>query len=67
MVAFLADHPAGDLRPDPVEIEDARWFHFEALPHLLSALSIARWMLDAAVAEARSQASIWLAYLGVRS
>lgn len=50
MVAFVADHLDGDLRPDPVEIEDARWFRLDALPQLPSALSIARWMLDAAVA-----------------
>ncbi len=49
MVAFLADHLAGDLRPDPAEIEDARWFRLDALPDLPSPLSIARWMLDAAV------------------
>ena len=51
MVAFLADHLAGDLRPDPAEIEDARWFRLDALPDLPSPLSIARRMLDAAVAE----------------
>ena len=50
MVAFLADHLAGELRPDPAEIEDARWFRLDALPDLPSPLSIARWMLDAAVA-----------------
>ncbi|GLH68922.1 NADH pyrophosphatase [Geothrix rubra] len=49
MVAFLADHLEGELKPDPVEIEDARWFRLDALPDLPSALSIARWMLDAAV------------------
>lgn len=51
MVAFLADHLAGDLRPDPAEIEDAGWFRLDALPDLPSPLSIARWMLDAAVAD----------------
>ncbi len=51
MVAFLAEHLDGELRPDPAEIEDARWFRLDALPDLPSTLSIARWMLDAAVAE----------------
>lgn len=50
MVAYLADHLEGELRPDPAEIEDARWFRLDALPALPSALSIARWMLDAATA-----------------
>ena len=51
MVAFLAEHLDGELRPDPVEIEDARWFRLDALPDLPSPLSIARWMLDAAQAD----------------
>jgi NAD+ diphosphatase len=51
MVAFLADHLSGELRPDPAEIEDAGWFRLDALPELPSALSIARRMLDVAVAE----------------
>jgi NAD+ diphosphatase len=51
MVAFLAEHLSGELRPDPTELEDARWFRLDALPPLPSTLSIARWMLDAAVAE----------------
>ncbi|WP_243293601.1 NAD(+) diphosphatase [Geothrix mesophila] len=50
MVAFLADHLDGELRPDPAELEDARWFRLDALPDLPAPLSIARWMLDAAVA-----------------
>lgn len=51
MVAFLAEHLDGELRPDPSEIEDARWFRLDALPDLPSPLSIARWMLDAAQAD----------------
>lgn len=47
MVAFLADHLDGELRPDPAELEDARWFRLDALP---DPLRIARWVLDAAVA-----------------
>ena len=51
MVAFLADHLSGELRPDPTELEDARWFRLDDLPSLPGTLSIARWMLDAARGE----------------
>lgn len=51
MVGFLAEHLEGELNPDPSELEDARWFSRENLPQLPITLSIARWMLDAAVAE----------------
>lgn len=50
MVGFLADHLDGELKPDPSELEDAQWFTRENLPLLPSPMSIARWMLDAAVA-----------------
>ena len=51
MVAFTAHYLEGDLRPDPSELEDARWFSPEALPERPSPLSIARWMLDAFLEE----------------
>jgi NAD+ diphosphatase len=51
MVGFRADHLEGELKPDPAELEDARWFTRENLPLLPSPISIARWMLDAALAE----------------
>jgi NAD+ diphosphatase len=51
MVGFRADHLDGELNPDPNELEDARWFTKDNLPQLPAALSIARWMIDAAVAE----------------
>jgi NAD+ diphosphatase len=50
MVGFTAKHLSGELKPDPAELEDARWFRPDDLPQLPSSLSIARWMLDAAVA-----------------
>ncbi len=53
MVAFTAEHLEGELRPDPAELEDARWFRLDTLPDLPAPLSIARWMLDAAVAESQ--------------
>jgi len=51
MVAFTADYLDGELKANPAELEDARWFSRNDLPRLPSALSIARWMLDAAVAD----------------
>ncbi|HJV48264.1 MAG TPA: NAD(+) diphosphatase [Geothrix sp.] len=51
MVGFRAEYLEGDLTPDPSELEDARWFSRENLPDLPSAISIARWMMDAALAE----------------
>jgi NAD+ diphosphatase len=52
MVGFLADHLGGELNPDPSELEDARWFTRDNLPQLPSPISIARWMLDAALEKA---------------
>lgn len=51
MVGFRAEHLDGELRPDPAELEDARWFTRDDLPLLPGPISIARWMLDAALAE----------------
>jgi NAD+ diphosphatase len=47
MVAFTAEYAGGELRPDPVEIEDVRWFELDALPAVPPALSLAREMIDA--------------------
>lgn len=46
MIGFLADYAGGDIRIDPTEIEDARWFTPDALPLLPSKLSIARTLVD---------------------
>ncbi|MDR3684967.1 MAG: NAD(+) diphosphatase [Geothrix sp.] len=51
MVGFRAEYLSGELRPDPVELEDARWFTEGDLPLLPSPMSIARKMIDAALAE----------------
>jgi NAD+ diphosphatase len=50
MIAFTAHHAGGELRPDPTEIADARWFPIDALPDLPSPISIARHLIDATVA-----------------
>ncbi len=51
MVAFFADYAGGTLRPDPSEIEEAGWFHVEALPLVPNPVSIARQLIDAAIEE----------------
>lgn len=49
MVGFTAEYLDGELRPDPSELEDARWFGKDDMPPLPSPISIARWMIDAAM------------------
>ena len=46
MVGFTAQWAEGDLRPQPGEIEDARWFHPGELPLLPAPMSIARALID---------------------
>jgi NAD+ diphosphatase len=46
MLAFQADYAGGALRPDPEEIEDARFFRFDALPRVFPGnVSIGQWLL----------------------
>ncbi|WP_437787296.1 NAD(+) diphosphatase [Sorangium sp. So ce1097] len=47
MVGFTARYAGGELRVDTRELEDACWFHREALPLLPPPLSIARKLIDA--------------------
>ncbi len=46
MVGFVADWAAGDVRVDPAEIEDARWFRHDDLPALPHSMSIARALIE---------------------
>lgn len=46
MVGFIADWLNGDIRIDPREIEDARWFTPDALPPLPHPMSIARALIE---------------------
>lgn len=55
MIAFFADYAGGEIVPQPDEIEDAQWFHVDSLPGLPFPISISRWLIDAALAEIRSQ------------
>jgi len=51
MLAFFADYAGGELKLDPTEIEAADWFHISDLPKLPDHVSIARRLIDAALAE----------------
>ncbi len=46
MIAFTAAYAGGEIRPDGVEIEDARWFDPAALPKLPPAISISRRLIE---------------------
>jgi NAD+ diphosphatase len=46
MVGFLADWLSGEIRIDPLEIEDARWFTRSDLPSLPHPMSIARRLIE---------------------
>jgi len=46
MIAFTAEYAGGELRPDGVEIEEARWFAPDALPKLPPPISISRRLID---------------------
>lgn len=54
MIAFTAEYAGGELRHDPAELADARWFPLEALPQMPPRLSIARALIDATVARMRA-------------
>lgn len=51
MVGFFAEYEGGTLVPDPVELEEAAWFHVDELPMLPPPISIARHLIDSYVLE----------------
>ncbi|MGZ8267247.1 MAG: NAD(+) diphosphatase [Burkholderiales bacterium] len=51
MIAFTAEYAGGEVRPDGIEIEEARWFDVEELPHLPPPISISRRLIDTIGAE----------------
>ncbi len=56
MAGFTAAWEEGEIRVDPTELEDARWFPLDGLPQLPPRRSIARFLIDH-----------WLARQGVRA
>ncbi|HSD60773.1 MAG TPA: NAD(+) diphosphatase [Burkholderiales bacterium] len=55
MIAFLVEHAGGEIRLGDPEIEDAGWYLPERLPALPHALSIARRLIDSALAQSRPE------------
>jgi NAD+ diphosphatase len=58
MIAYTAHYAGGELRPDPSEIADVRWFRVDALPDLPSTVSIARRLIDTTVARLRAEPNV---------
>lgn len=50
MVAFTAEHAGNAIKPDGVEIEEARWFDAGQLPKLPGSISISRRLIDTTAA-----------------
>ncbi len=46
MLGFSASYNGGELKPDGIEIDDARWFSREALPSLPPSASVSRFLID---------------------
>ena len=47
MVGFLAAYAGGDVAIDANELDEARWFHIDALPVIPPPMSIARQLINA--------------------
>jgi NAD+ diphosphatase len=50
MVGFTARYAGGEIRPDRVEIEDARWFGRGELPQLPGFGSVSRYLINSWIA-----------------
>lgn len=53
VMAFSLEHVRGEVRPDGVELEDARWFDIDALPELPEPVHVSRQLIDATIARLR--------------
>jgi len=46
MVAFTAEHAAGEIAIDPVELAEAGWYAADALPRIPDRITVARKLID---------------------
>ncbi len=46
MIGFTSTYKSGDIRVDPLELEDAQWFSASSLPQLPSKISISRLLIE---------------------
>jgi len=46
MLGFSASYDGGEIKPDGIEIDDARWFSRDALPNLPGSASVSRFLID---------------------
>jgi len=46
MLGFSARYAGGDIKPDGIEIEDARWFSRDSLPLLPGGASVSRYLIN---------------------
>jgi len=58
MIAFNCDYAEGEIVPEPGEIEAAAWFDLDHLPVLPNRISIARRLIDATIAQMRSEKAV---------
>jgi len=58
MIAFNCDYAGGEITPEPSEIEAADWFDLDSLPVLPNKISIARRLIDATIAQIRSEKAV---------
>jgi len=50
MIAYTAEYAGGELKVDEIEIAEARWFAWDAVPDLPPSISISRRLIEATVA-----------------
>jgi NAD+ diphosphatase len=58
MIAFTCDYVSGEIAPEPGEIEAAGWFGLDRLPVLPNRISVARRLIDATIAQIRSEKAV---------
>jgi NAD+ diphosphatase len=53
MIAFTAEHAAGEIRVEPSELVDASWYSADALPRIPDPITVARRLIDGWIATQR--------------